>query len=216
MNNKKKLYEEKYSKLFLLMVVVSITCILVSNICGVKLIKVGSMVLPGAAMLFPISYILGDVFAEVYGFKTAKKVIYLGFICNALVVLFFQLSILFPAADTWTLKESYEAVLSTTPKLFIASLAAMLVGSMSNAYAMDIIKKITKGKYLWIRTIGSTLIGEFLDTLIFVLIGFTGTVPTSVIITMIISQVIWKVGYEALATPLTYYVIDKVKKYEDK
>ena len=98
--------------------------------------------------------------------------------------------------------------------MFIASLSAFLLGSLSNAYVMDLIKKATKGKMLWLRTIGSTIVGEALDTIVFVLIAFTATVPNNVLITMIICQFVWKVGYEVLATPFTYFAINKYKKLE--
>lgn len=206
--------KEKFSKYFVIICAVSIATLLISNITAVKLFSVGSIVLPTSALLFPITYIVGDIIAEVYGYKKARFVIILGFICNAFMVLFFTLAIALPSASTWANQEAFATILGTTPRMFIASLSAFLLGSLSNAYIMDVIKKLTKGKKLWMRTIGSTIVGEALDTVVFVLIAFTGSVPSNVILTMIICQFVWKVGYEIIATPLTYVAINKYKKLE--
>lgn len=171
--------------------------------------------LPASALLFPITYIMGDVIAEVYGFKKAKLVIFIGFLCNAFMVLYFQIAIKLPSANTWKLQESFEAILSTTPRMFIASLSAYLIGSLSNAYIMQVIKKITKGKHLWIRTIGSTIVREFLDTIIFSTIAFVGNIPFNALVTMMVCQFLWKVLYETISTPVTYYVIKKFKTIEN-
>ena len=206
--------KEKFSKYFVIICAVSIATLLISNITAVKLFSVGSIVLPTSALLFPITYIVGDIIAEVYGYKKARFVIILGFICNAFMVLFFALAIALPSASTWANQEAFATILGTTPRMFIASLSAFLLGSLSNAYIMDVIKKLTKGKKLWMRTIGSTIVGEALDTVVFVLIAFTGSVPSSVILTMIACQFVWKVSYEIIATPLTYVAINKYKKLE--
>lgn len=206
--------KEKFSKYFVIICAVSIATLLISNITAVKLFSVGRIVLPTSALLFPITYIVGDIIAEVYGYKKARFVIILGFICNAFMVLFFALAIALPSASTWANQEAFATILGTTPRMFIASLSAFLLGSLSNAYIMDVIKKLTKGKKLWMRTIGSTIVGEALDTVVFVLIAFTGSVPSSVIFTMIACQFVWKVSYEIIATPLTYVAINKYKKLE--
>ncbi len=207
--------KDKYSIYFVLIAVTSTVLLLISNITAVKLFSIGSIILPTSALLFPFTYIIGDIIAEVYGYKKARFVIILGFIFNAFMSLFFLLTIKLPAAATWSLQNEYKVILGTTPRLFVASLSAVLVGSLSNAFVLDVIKKLTKEKHLWMRTIGSTIVGELLDTLIFVLIAFTGTVPTSAILTMIISQYFWKVGYEVIATPFTYKVINSYKKLEN-
>lgn len=207
--------KNKVTYLFLILCVISVTTILISNICSVKLFSIGKYVLPTSALLFPISYILGDVFTEVYGYKEARFVIILGFLCNAFMVLFFTISIALPAAKTWGLQEAYKNVLGTTPRMFIASLTAFLVGSLSNAKVMVLLKKITKGKHLWVRTIGSTIVGEFLDSLIFDFIAFYSILAFNDLMTTIFIQFLWKVLYEAIATPFTYFVITKLKKYEE-
>ena len=206
----------KISTLLALFAIISTVTILISNICSIKLFSIFNIVLPTSALLFPISYILGDVLTEVYGYKQSRKIILIGFIANLFMVLFFQLSIILPSGPNWNLQQEYSTILGTTPRMFIASLSAYLIGSLSNAYSMELIKKLTKSKYLWVRTIGSTIVGELLDTLIFVFIAFYGTIDSTVLLTTIISQFVWKVSYEVLATPLTYLVVNKVKKYEQE
>lgn len=205
-----------YSKHFIIIAALSIVAILISNITSVKLFSIWNIVLPSSVLLFPLTYIIGDVIAEVYGYEKAKFVIILGFVCNAIMVAFFTIAILLPPASAWGNQEAFATILGTTPRMFIASLTAFLVGSLSNAYIMNFLKKITNGKKLWIRTIGSTIVGELFDTIIFILIGFIGKINWNIIIVMMICQFIWKVGYEIIATPLTYFVINKYKRLEEK
>ena len=203
-----------YSKHFLIILAIAITTLLVSNITSIKIISIGKIILPSSALLFPITYILGDVIAEVYGFKKARLVIILGFLCNAFMVIYFQIAIQLPSSETWNLQECFKSILATTPRMFVASLSAYLVGSLSNAYVMQMIKKITGEKKLWMRTIGSTIVGEFLDTLFFATIAFIGILSLNELATMIICQFVWKVSYEIISTPVTYYVIKKFKRIE--
>ena len=206
--------KENYSKHFLIILAIAITTLLVSNITSIKIISIGKIILPSSALLFPITYILGDVIAEVYGFKKARLVIILGFLCNAFMVIYFQIAIQLPSSETWNLQECFKSILATTPRMFVASLSAYLVGSLSNAYVMQMIKKITGEKKLWMRTIGSTIVGEFLDTLFFATIAFIGILSLNELATMIICQFVWKVSYEIISTPVTYYVIKKFKRIE--
>ena len=130
------------------------------------------------------------------------------------MVILFSIAIELPAADTWNNQEAFKLILGTTPRMFIASLSAYLIGSLSNAFMMNYIKKLTKGKYLWVRTIGSTIIGEALDTIIFVLVAFVGKPSQCILLTMLICQFTWKVSYEIISTPLTYMIINKYKRLE--
>lgn len=207
--------EKTYSKYFVIIAAISIASLLISNITSVKVISIGGIILPSSALLFPITYIVGDIIAEIYGYKKARFIILLGFTCNLFMVLYFTLAIHLPSSPTWANQEAFALTLGTTPRMFVASLVAVLSGGLSNAYVMNFLKKVTNGKKLWIRTIGSTIVGEALDTIAFVNIAFLGTVPYSVIITMMLSQFIWKVAYEALATPLTYAAIKKYRKLEE-
>lgn len=204
-----------YSIYFVIITVITVALILISNVSSIKLFSLWKIILPSSALLFPFTYIIGDIVAEVYGYKKARFVIILGFLCNAFMALFFLISIKLPPASTWHLQNEYATILGTTPRMFIASLSAFLFGSLSNAFVLNLIKKYTGDAHLWMRTIGSTIVGELLDTLIFVIIAFVGTVPSSAIVTMILCQYIWKVSYEVVATPITYKVINWYKKLEN-
>ena len=151
---------------------VFITCLITANIIAVKVISLGVFLLPAAIFVFPISYIFGDVLTEVYGYRTARRVIWLGFGCNLVFVFFAWIGQLLPAADFWTAQGSYETILGFTPRLLAASLCGYLVGEFANSFVLARMKILTQGRWLWSRTIGSTVIGEGLDTVIFITLAF--------------------------------------------
>ncbi|NLJ16257.1 MAG: queuosine precursor transporter [Clostridiales bacterium] len=190
-------------------------CYLTSNIMAVKVLKLGGITLFDAGTItFPFAYMLGDVLTEIWGFKKAKKVIFLTFICNAFLVICTYLGTLLPFPDSNAdIANAYSTVFNYAPRILVASFAAFLVGEISNAFFMDKIKEWTKGNHLWMRTIGSSAIGHALDTIVFTIIAFAGELPINELFTMIISLYIAKFFIEALAgTPLAYLVISKLKK----
>ncbi len=195
-----------------------ITSYLVSNIMAVKLISVcGITIFDAGTITFPLAYMLGDVLSEVWGFKTAKKVIWLTFFCNVLLVFFTTIGLYLPYPDyTEKTALAYREVFAYVPRLTLASLIAFLGGELSNAWSLVKIKGLTKGRFLWVRTIGSSMIGYVLDTVLFVLLAFGGEVPTIDLMSMIGVQYIVKLGIEALlATPLVYALIAFVKRREN-
>lgn len=202
------------SSRFLLIAVAFVTCLIVSNITAVKLINVGDYILPGAIIIFPITYIIGDVLTEVYGYAKARRVIWLGFLANIFAVATFAVVGVLPAAGFWGAQEAYDTILGATPRILGASLIAYLVGEFANAYVLARLKVATEGRFLWLRTIGSTVVGQSLDSAIFIVIAFSGILPTSVLITTIVVQAAVKTAYEALATPLTYLVVGWLKRAE--
>ena len=190
-----------------------VTALVVSNIIAVKLAEVGGRVFDAGNLLFPLAYVLGDVLTEVYGFRAARRVILLGFACNVLAVAAIQLAIRLPPADFWAGNEdAYEAVLGTTWRIFVASLCAYLVGELTNSYVLSRMKVVTGGRYLWSRTIGSSLVGQALDSTIFVTIAFAGT--GAPLLDTIVTTWAIKVTWEALATPFTYLVANGLKRAE--
>jgi queuosine precursor transporter len=190
-----------------------VTALVVSNIIAVKLAEVGGRVFDAGNLLFPLAYVLGDVLTEVYGFRAARRVIILGFACNVLAVAAIQLAIRLPPADFWAgNEEAYEAVLGTTWRIFVASLCAYLVGELTNSYVLSRMKVVTGGRYLWSRTIGSSLVGQALDSTIFVTIAFAGT--GAPLLDTIVTKWAIKVTWEALATPFTYLVANGLKRAE--
>jgi uncharacterized integral membrane protein (TIGR00697 family) len=203
----------RYSWRFVAVAAVFVTALVVSNIIAVKLVEVAGRVFPAGLVIFPLSYVLGDVLTEVYGIKAARRVIWLGFACNLLALGAIQAAIHLPAADFWQENQAaYEQILGTTWRLFLASLAAYIVGELANAYVLAYMKGATRGRWLWTRTIGSTIVGEGLDSAIFITIAFAGTGAS--LLNAIITTWLIKVGWETLATPLTYAVVGYLKRTE--
>jgi queuosine precursor transporter len=203
-----------YSNTFVVLVALFVTALITANITAVKLIGVLGLVLPAAVVVFPISYICGDVLTEVYGYRAARRVIWLGFLCNLLAVAAIYLGGILPAAPFWQDQEAYEIILGYTPRLLGASFLAYLVGEFANSYVLARMKVATDGRWLWSRTIGSTLVGQGLDSLVFILLAFAGTIPLRAMISAIVGQWLVKSAYEVLATPLTYAVVNRLKRTE--
>ncbi len=214
MSEQKPTAQAVYSPWFVLIVAIFITCLITANIIAVKLIDVANLILPAAIIIFPISYIFGDVLTEVYGYKQARRVIWLGFFCNLLAVIAIQIGQALPSAAFWNGQSAYENILGGTPRLLIASFLAYLVGEFANSFVLAKMKIATEGRWLWMRTIGSTLIGEGLDSLVFISLAFAGTIPVDGMAQAIVTQWLVKTAYETLATPLTYLVVNFLKRKE--
>lgn len=203
-----------HSTWFVLIVATFITCLLTANITAVKLVAVFGLIVPAGIIIFPISYICGDVLTEVYGYRQARRVIWLGFLCNLLAVIAIWLGQILPAAPFWDGQAAYERILGDTPRLLVASFLAYLVGEFANSFVLAKLKIATQGRWLWMRTIGSTLVGQGLDSLVFVTLAFLGTIPLGGIAIAIITQWLVKTAYEAAVTPLTYGVVRFLKRQE--
>lgn len=204
----------QHSTWFVVVASVFVTCLITANIIAVKLFSVGPFVLPAAVIIFPISYIFGDILTEVYGYSRARRVIWLGFGCNLLTVVAIWIGGLLPPAGFWTGQEAYQQVLGFTPRLLVASFLAYLVGEFANAFVLAKLKIATSGRFLWLRTIGSTLVGQALDSLVFITIAFIGTTPSGTLPALIATQWLAKSLYETVATPLTYAVVNFLKRKE--
>jgi len=205
---------ERYSGWFVFIVAVFVTCLITANITAVKLVDLFGFVLPAAVFIFPLSYITGDVLTEVYGYSRARSVIWLGFFCNFIVVCFVWIGQVLPPADFWDGQDAYVRILGYTPRLLAASFLAYLVGEFANAFVLAKIKIATQGRWLWLRTIGSTLVGQGLDSAIFITLAFAGAIPGKGLVVAIITQWLAKSIYEALATPLTYAAVNFLKRKE--
>ncbi len=195
-------------------VAVFVTALITANIIAVKLIGVAGVVLPAAIVIFPISYIVGDVLTEVYGYRQARRVIWLGFACNLMAVAAIWAAEALPAASFWDGQAAYERILGYAPRLLLASFLAYLVGEFANAFVLAKMKIATRGRWLWTRTIGSTIVGQGLDSLIFIGVAFAGTVPLATLASIVVTQWLAKTAYEALATPLTYAAVGFLKRRE--
>jgi len=204
----------QYSAWFVMVVALFITCLITANIIAAKLIMVFGLVLPAGIIIFPLSYVFGDVLTEVYGYRRARRVIWLGFLCNLIVVLAVWIGQLLPPAPFWDGQGSYERILGYTPRILAASFLAYLVGEFANSLVLAKMKIATKGRWLWTRTIGSTIVGEALDSLVFMTLAFVGNMPQSALASAIVNQWVIKSAYEAAITPVTYMVVRFLKEKE--
>lgn len=191
-----------------------VTVLLVSNVASSKIVDLKLFTFDGGTLLFPLSYIFGDMLTEVYGYGRSRKVIWLGLISAVLMSLTFMVVGALPPAPDWNNQQAYEQILGLTPRIVLASIVAYFVGEFANSYILAKLKLLTQGRRLWLRTIGSTLVGQMLDTGLFVAIAFTGTVPTSLLVTLIVSNYVFKCGVEILFTPLTYWITNWLKRQE--
>jgi uncharacterized integral membrane protein (TIGR00697 family) len=206
--------KEKYSTTFLLMAVAFTVCLITSNLFATKIFSLGwGINLPGAVIIFPISYILNDCLTEVWGYRKARLVIWTAFLANLLVVLLGQLVVWLPSASFWDGGEHFDYMFNMAPRVAFASLLAFLAGSTMNALVMSKMKVADKGRRFGLRAILSSLAGEVLDSMIFMPIAFFGT-PMKVLGTMMLFQVSFKVIYEIVILPVTSLVVRKVKKSE--
>lgn len=206
--------ERGYSIWFVMVVALFLTSLLLSNIIAAKIISVGGLVMSSAIVIFPVSYIIGDVLTEVYGYRRARVVIWIGFACNLLVVLVISVAIAMPPAPFYAHQHAFETVLGVAPRLMLASLIAYLVGEFTNSFVLAKLKIATQGHWLWTRTISSTIVAQLLDTTIFTMVAFTGIYPTAELIQMSLIEWGAKTLYEALATPITYAVVGFLKARE--
>jgi len=205
---------KSFSNYFLLLASIFIACLITSNVIAVKIVNIVGLTLPAGVIIFPVNYIINDVLTEIYGYQKARLVIILGFLANVIFVIGVLSAIVLPSAVFWENQNAFISILGFTPRLLTASMTAYLVGSISNAWVMERMKVLTNGKMLWTRTIGSTVIGEGLDSLIFITIAFVGHLPFEIIVSMVFTQWLFKLGYEAIVTPVTYRVVTLFKKLE--
>jgi len=197
---------------FVIITAIFITCLITANITAVKPISFGG--LPAAIVIFPVSYIFGDILTEVYGYRQARRVIWLGFLCNAIAVIAIWLGQILPPASVWQGQEAYESILGYTPRILAGSFLGYVVGEFSNSFVLAKMKIKTKGRWLWTRTIGSTIVGQGLDTVIFITIVYIGRFDLSFIAIAILTHWLVKTGYEAVATPFTYKLVNFLKRKE--
>jgi queuosine precursor transporter len=191
-----------------------VAVLLISNIASTKIVSFLFFTFDGGTILFPLSYIFGDILTEVYGYRESRRVIWIGFLSAFLLSITLIIVGAMPAAPDWTFQDSYDKILGLTPRLVIASLLAFWSGEFSNSFILAKMKIMTKGKFLWLRTIGSTVVGELVDTGIFVIVAFAGVLPNELLVSIIISNYIFKTGVEVVFTPVTYRVVAWLKKEE--
>jgi queuosine precursor transporter len=191
-----------------------VAVLIVSNIVAPKLVAIGDMRISAAQALFPVTYIFGDVFTEVYGYAASRRAIWAGFGASVLMAVITSFVIALPPAPDWPNQAAYETVLGMVPRLVVASLIAYWCGEFANSFVMAKMKIATRGKHLWMRTIGSTAVGQLVDTAVVMVVAFGGIWAWSTILNLIVSGYIFKVLYEAAMTPVTYAVVNFLKRAE--
>lgn len=206
--------KEKVSITFMLLGILFNVCLISANLLETKVIEIAGITMTAGLMVFPISYIINDCIAEVYGFKKASLIIWCGFLMNFFVVSLGQIATYIPAAHFWQGEEHFNFIFGLAPRITIASLSAFLIGSFLNAYVMSKMKLISKGKNFSLRAIVSTIIGETGDSIIFFPIAFAGIIPWKELMGMMIIQIFLKTFYEILVLPITIKVVKIVKRNE--
>ncbi len=188
--------------------------LIISNIASTKILDLGLFTFDGGTILFPVAYIFGDVLTEVYGYRRSRRVIWTGFFWLFVAAAVFSAVDALPPANGWDLQKSFHAILGQTPRIVAASLVAYFAGEFSNSYTLARMKIWTQGKWLWTRTVGSTLVGEAVDTCLFLSIAFLGTLPFPLLLSVFVSNYVFKVGVEVLFTPITYRIVALLKRIE--
>lgn len=191
-----------------------VVILLVSNLVAQKVCQIGPFAVSGAILLFPITYIFGDIFTEVYGYGASRRAIWLGFFGTGLLYIMGAVTIALPPAQGWHNQEAFALVFGFIPRILAASLMAFWAGEFANSYTMARLKLLTSGRKLWTRTIGSTVVGQAIDTTLVIFLTFAGRVPLSTMLNMIATGYSLKVVYEVIATPITYLVVNWLKRAE--
>ena len=191
-----------------------VVILLVSNLVAQKIVRLGPVSFSGALLLFPVTYIFGDVFTEVYGYAASRRAIWIGFCGVALMYAVGALVIALPADPDFHDQKAFITVFGILPRLLGASLVAFWAGEFANSYTMARLKILTRGRWLWTRTVSSTIVGQAVDTFIVVTLTFAGKYPARTLAKIILTSYCLKVAYEILATPLTYLVVNFLKRAE--
>jgi queuosine precursor transporter len=202
------------SKYFDVVAMAFVSVYLISQVSSSKLFVLGSLQLPGAAVVFPLSYIFGDILTEVYGYARTRRVIWASFCAAILMALVLWIVQILPPAPGWTNQQAYQSILGVVPRLVLGSIVAYWAGEFTNSYIMAKMKLLTKGRHLWTRTVGSTVVGQAVDTIVFTSVAFAGRLPWDNVLRITATMYMFKVAYEIAATPLTYAIVTWLKRVE--
>ena len=191
-----------------------VVVLLISNLIGPKICRLGPLRPSAAEFLFPLTYICGDIFTEVYGYGSSRRAIWLGFFAMALLAAMGQVAVSLPPAPEWHQQDAFATVFGLVPRFALASLLAYWAGEFTNSYTLAKLKLVTNGRWLWTRTIGSTITGQAVDTAVIILVAFAGTQTPAMLFRMVLSSYVIKVAVEVVATPVTYLVVGWLKRSE--
>jgi queuosine precursor transporter len=199
---------------FLYVAVAFVVVLMISNTIGSKIIELGPLTVAGAIFIFPISYIFGDILTEVYGYRASRRIIWCGFAALLFMSLCYWLVGLMPGAPFWQNQAAYDAILGLVPRIVLGSMLGYFAGEFCNSFVLSKMKIWSNGRHLWMRTIGSTLVGEAVDTVIFVSIAFGGIFAGPDLVSVIVSGYVVKVAIEVVLTPVTYAIVGALKRAE--
>jgi len=206
--------KKQVSIAFMFFGLVFTVCLILANIVGQKLIRIYGFDITAGLLVFPITYIINDLIAEVWGYRKMRLIIWVGFFLNFLVVIVFRLSIWAPASPHFHYQNAFKLVLGTSERIAVASFIAFLFGSFLNAYVMSKLKILQRGRHFSVRAVASTVVGEGADSLVFFTIAFAGVMTHHHLIVFIITQTALKTAYEIIALPLTIQVVKRVREFE--
>lgn len=206
-----------YSLTFIVLTLLFCVCLIVANLMEIKTVDIGPLTITAGVVVFPVSYIISDCIVELYGFRRARMVIWLGFAANLVVSLLLQIGIALPGSPQWHGQEAMTMIFGAVPRIFFASFTAFLLGSMVNAWVMARMKaEAPAGRGFSVRAMVSTLLGEGTDSLIFFPIAFAGVLPAADIISLILTQTLLKSAYEAAVLPVTLRVVKRLRRVEER
>src|SRR5579863_852682 len=191
-----------------------VVVLMISDLIGPKICQIGWLRPSAAEFLFPLTYVCGDVFTEVYGYGASRRAIWLGFFAMALLAAMGQMAVVLPPAPEWHGQDAYATVFGIVPRFALASLVAYWAGEFTNSYTLAKLKLLTRGRWLWTRTVGSTVTGQAVDISVVVTLAFAGTQRIFMILRMVLSSYLIKVVVEVIATPVTYFVVRRLKAAE--
>lgn len=206
--------KKKQIRVYELLAGLFVMTLIVSNIASTKIVAVGPLVFDAGTILFPLAYIVGDIVTEVYGYRKMRSLLYVGIMTLLLTMLTFWIVQLLPAASDWHNQAAYDATLGVVWRIVFASIAAIFVGELINSYLLALLKIKTKGKQLWYRLVGSSAVGSLVDTTLFSVLAFAGTLSGDAMLQLIITVFGIKMATEVILSPLTMKVIDRVKRHE--
>ncbi len=195
-----------------ILMVLFVTCLLVSNIIASKLFSWGQLILPAAVFVYPVTFVITDTVSEVWGKKEANRLVWLGLWMSLVMIAFLTLGKYLPPSSLWENQGAYETILGTVPRMVAASMAAYLVSQFHDVWAFLFWRRVTSGKHLWLRNNLSTIVSQFLDTVIFITLAFAGTVVPAVLVNMIISQYLVKIILALADTPFCYLTVRWARK----
>jgi uncharacterized integral membrane protein (TIGR00697 family) len=209
--------EQRQYRYYDLIMAAFVCVLLCSNLIGVsKVVTIGGFTFGGGNLFFPLSYLFGDILTEVYGYARGRRVVWAGFGALVFASLMSWIVVSLPAADGYTGQAALEQIFASTPRIVAASIFAYFVGELTNSYILAKMKLFTEGRFLWMRTIGSTLGGEAIDSLIFYPLAFYGSWSNDLLLKVMLANYVIKVSWEILATPLTYRIVGFLKKKENE